>query len=154
MHARSSRPWLAIAGLATIAVAATATIAAAAPSAPSSVADHGGATRNDGDQTGAVRKAVVGGHARNVILLIGDGMGDSEITSARNYAEGAAGRFASQASTSATAQSFVTAQPGQLLLRLYSRWKKIRSLGAMPSRRESPPAIALVNSQIWPDGRA
>ncbi|WP_114587703.1 alkaline phosphatase, partial [Microbacterium arborescens] len=29
-----------------------------------------------------------------VILLIGDGMGDSEITIARNYAEGAAGEFA------------------------------------------------------------
>jgi hypothetical protein len=36
----------------------------------------------------------VGGHARNVILLIGDGMGDSEITVARNDAEGAAGRLA------------------------------------------------------------
>jgi alkaline phosphatase/streptomycin-6-phosphatase len=33
-------------------------------------------------------------HARNVILLIGDGMGDSEITIARNYALGAAGRLA------------------------------------------------------------
>ena len=32
--------------------------------------------------------------ARNVILLIGDGMGDSEITIARNYALGAAGRLA------------------------------------------------------------
>jgi alkaline phosphatase len=32
-------------------------------------------------------------HARNVILLIGDGMGDSEITLARNYARGAAGYF-------------------------------------------------------------
>ena len=31
--------------------------------------------------------------ARNVILLIGDGMGDSEITLARNYARGAAGYF-------------------------------------------------------------
>jgi alkaline phosphatase len=30
---------------------------------------------------------------RNVILLIGDGMGDSEITIARNYAVGAAGRL-------------------------------------------------------------
>lgn len=30
---------------------------------------------------------------RNVILLIGDGMGDSEITVARNYAEGAGGYF-------------------------------------------------------------
>ena len=36
----------------------------------------------------------IGGRAHNVILLIGDGMGDSEITIARNYAEGAAGRFA------------------------------------------------------------
>jgi len=32
--------------------------------------------------------------ARNVILLIGDGMGDSEITSARNYHVGAGGRLA------------------------------------------------------------
>ncbi|PLK81094.1 alkaline phosphatase, partial [Klebsiella pneumoniae] len=31
--------------------------------------------------------------AKNVILLIGDGMGDSEITAARNYAEGAGGFF-------------------------------------------------------------
>ena len=53
----------------------------------------GGATRVTGDQTAAVQKATVKGKARNVILLIGDGMGDSEITLARNYAEGAAGRF-------------------------------------------------------------
>jgi alkaline phosphatase/streptomycin-6-phosphatase len=32
--------------------------------------------------------------ARNIILFIGDGMGDSEITIARNYAVGAAGRLA------------------------------------------------------------
>ncbi|MFE9413209.1 alkaline phosphatase [Streptomyces sp. NPDC006704] len=31
--------------------------------------------------------------ARNVILLIGDGMGDSDITAARNYAVGAEGRL-------------------------------------------------------------
>ena len=31
--------------------------------------------------------------ARNVILIIGDGMGQQEITAARNYLEGAAGRF-------------------------------------------------------------
>lgn len=43
-----------------------------------------------GDRTTAVRAAVQGGKARNVILLIGDGMGDSEITIARNYAKGAA----------------------------------------------------------------
>lgn len=32
-------------------------------------------------------------HAKNVILLIGDGMGDSEITAARNFAHGAGGFF-------------------------------------------------------------
>ncbi len=57
------------------------------------LADHGGAQRLDGDQTSAVDAAIDGGRAKNVILLIGDGMGDSEITVARNYAEGAAGRF-------------------------------------------------------------
>ena len=31
--------------------------------------------------------------AKNVILLIGDGMGDSEITAARNFAHGAGGAF-------------------------------------------------------------
>jgi alkaline phosphatase len=48
----------------------------------------------NGDRTSAVRSAIKGGTARNVILLIGDGMGDSEITIARNYAKGAAGRLA------------------------------------------------------------
>ena len=38
-----------------------------------------------------LRQAIDTGKARNVILLIGDGMGTSEITSARNYAVGAAG---------------------------------------------------------------
>ncbi|GAA0354663.1 alkaline phosphatase [Actinoallomurus spadix] len=47
-----------------------------------------------GDRTDSVRAAIKGGRARNVILLIGDGMGDSEITIARNYAKGAAGRLA------------------------------------------------------------
>ena len=56
--------------------------------------DHGGAARNDGDQTAAIRESIVDGPAKNVILLIGDGMGDSEITVARNYAEGAAGELA------------------------------------------------------------
>ncbi len=50
--------------------------------------------RIDGDQSAAVRDAVNASGAKNVILLIGDGMGDSEITAARNYAEGAAGSFA------------------------------------------------------------
>ncbi|MEO6999163.1 MAG: alkaline phosphatase [Terracoccus sp.] len=46
------------------------------------------------DNTSAARQSIVGGKARSVILLIGDGMGDSEITIARNYQVGAAGRLA------------------------------------------------------------
>ncbi|BCJ42045.1 alkaline phosphatase [Actinoplanes ianthinogenes] len=46
------------------------------------------------DNTRAAKHAIQGGTARNVILLIGDGMGDSEITIARNYQVGANGRLA------------------------------------------------------------
>lgn len=53
----------------------------------------GGARRLQGDQTQALKDSLKTGRARNVILLIGDGMGDSEITAARNYAEGAGGFF-------------------------------------------------------------
>ncbi|MBI3216327.1 MAG: alkaline phosphatase [Mycobacterium sp.] len=53
----------------------------------------GGARRLDGDQTHAIRDAVGDAKARNIILLIGDGMGDSEITIARNYEKGAGGFF-------------------------------------------------------------
>lgn len=54
---------------------------------------NGGARRINGDQSDAVRDAISNSKAKNVILLIGDGMGDSEITAARNVAEGAAGSF-------------------------------------------------------------
>ncbi|MBI3223641.1 MAG: alkaline phosphatase [Mycolicibacterium cosmeticum] len=53
----------------------------------------GGARRFDGDQSGAIRDAINASGAKNVILLIGDGMGDSEITLARNYDRGAGGFF-------------------------------------------------------------
>lgn len=66
-------------------------LAGAAVSGP--LSEHGGARRLAGDQSTAVKNAIDKGRAQNVILLIGDGMGDSEITSARNYAHGAAGRF-------------------------------------------------------------
>ncbi|MFI6565036.1 alkaline phosphatase [Streptomyces sp. NPDC050534] len=39
------------------------------------------------------KNAIQGGKAKNVILLIGDGMGDSEITLARDYTVGANGRL-------------------------------------------------------------
>jgi alkaline phosphatase len=49
------------------------------------------------DRTSDARKAIIGGQARNVIMLLGDGMGDSEITIARNYQVGANGRLAMDA---------------------------------------------------------
>ncbi len=67
--ADTSLPPLA-AGLTTIAVAVSA-VASAAGYGPSV-------------HTADAREQIVGGKARNVILLIGDGMGDSEITLARN----------------------------------------------------------------------
>lgn len=51
----------------------------------------GGARRLSADQTAALRESLSDKPAKNIILLIGDGMGDSEITAARNYAEGAGG---------------------------------------------------------------
>jgi alkaline phosphatase len=53
----------------------------------------GGARRLPGDMRATYAKLGADGEVRNVILLIGDGMGDSEITLARNYAEGAGGYF-------------------------------------------------------------
>ncbi len=55
---------------------------------------QGGAAREDGDQTQLIRDSLRTGKVKNVILLIGDGMGDSEITVARNYLKGAGGFFA------------------------------------------------------------
>src|SRR5690242_9330408 len=54
---------------------------------------NGGAARLGANQTDTIRNAISGSGARNVILLIGDGMGDSEITVARNYEQGPGGFF-------------------------------------------------------------
>jgi alkaline phosphatase len=53
-----------------------------------------GTAADDQDRSDTVRNAVTSGAARDVILFIGDGMGDSEITAARNYAVGPGGRLA------------------------------------------------------------
>ena len=55
----------------------------------------GGARRLSGDTSASYRALAAADDAKvhNVILFIGDGMGDSEITMARNYAEGAGGFF-------------------------------------------------------------
>lgn len=58
------------------------------------LSDPGGARRTQGDRSAAYRALAVDADqadVRNVILMIGDGMGDSEITIARNYAQGAGG---------------------------------------------------------------
>src|SRR4051794_13365197 len=78
-----------VAGLMLVTAVAGAGLASAAPGLD--LSDHGGARRLSGDNSSTVAKAIDKGRAHNVILLIGDGMGDSEITSARNYAYGAAG---------------------------------------------------------------
>lgn len=57
------------------------------------ITEKGGATRLSGDQVNALKKEMEKHQVKNVILFIGDGMGDSEITIARNYAEGAGGAF-------------------------------------------------------------
>lgn len=90
VRASSTATAAAVAALALFALSAVPASAAT----PDDVTSHGGAARNDGDMTQALRDSIVSGTAKNVILLIGDGMGDSEITVARNYAEGAGGRFA------------------------------------------------------------
>lgn len=78
--------------VATAAVAALALSPVAAFAAtPANVAQNGGAARSIDDSTQLLLDSVEAGPAKNVILLIGDGMGDSEITSARNYAYGAGG---------------------------------------------------------------
>ena len=45
------------------------------------------------DRTREAQSALHGGKAKNVIFFLGDGMGDSEVTSARYYQYGAAGRL-------------------------------------------------------------
>ncbi|MHC5224776.1 alkaline phosphatase [Ignatzschineria sp. LJL83] len=53
-----------------------------------------GATRLSNTQISDLKEEMKKHDVQNVILFIGDGMGDSEITIARNYAEGAGGYFA------------------------------------------------------------
>ncbi|MGW4489302.1 alkaline phosphatase [Amycolatopsis sp. NPDC004368] len=82
------RKWL-TAGALGAALIAAAPVALATPD----TSDTAARTASTGDRTQEVRNAIEGGTARNVILFIGDGMGQSEITAARNYERGAAGRL-------------------------------------------------------------
>jgi len=96
-HTMSSTTRRTRAALATGAMALAASVAllpgAAFAATPADVAENGGAARSSDDSTQALLDSVQAGPAKNVILLIGDGMGDSEITSARNYQYGAGGEL-------------------------------------------------------------
>lgn len=76
-----------------IATSAVAEDAQYSRAATGDVTEHGGARRLTGDQTEALKASLSNSTVKNVILLIGDGMGDSEITAARNQARGAGGFF-------------------------------------------------------------
>lgn len=78
-------------GAAATAVAIAAATVVIAPMAAGAV--EGLVAASGPDRSGDVKAAITSSRATNVILLIGDGMGDSEITIARNYAYGAAGRL-------------------------------------------------------------
>ncbi|MGA8987029.1 alkaline phosphatase [Aeromicrobium sp.] len=78
---------------AAVAAALVGASAAGAIGVGQDLSSTGGAARLSGDQSKSIEAAVDSSRADNVILFIGDGMGDSEITSARNYAHGAAGRL-------------------------------------------------------------
>ncbi|WP_292970944.1 alkaline phosphatase [Pantoea sp. UBA4549] len=88
-------PLLTVSLLATFtATAAVADVTTYNRAATGDLTQHGGARRLSSDQTEALKASLSNKTAKNVILLIGDGMGDSEITAARNLAMGAGGFFA------------------------------------------------------------
>lgn len=88
-------PLLSVSLLATLtATAAVADVTTYNRAATGDLTQHGGARRLSSDQTEALKASLSNKTAKNVILLIGDGMGDSEITAARNLAMGAGGFFA------------------------------------------------------------
>jgi alkaline phosphatase len=89
---RRARAALALGAVATAgSLAFTLGSAAAIEGDPPDLSANGGAARSPDDSTQLLLDSIKDGPAKNVILLIGDGMGDSEITSARDYAYGAAG---------------------------------------------------------------
>lgn len=63
------------------------------PSSKGDVRLFAGATRLKQERTAALKASLSNGTVKNVILFIGDGTSESEITAARNYAEGASGYF-------------------------------------------------------------
>lgn len=82
----------AIAALASVATLGA--LAAPALAADTTYSPNGKSVAELAQHGGAQRIAAIGNkNAKNVVLFIGDGMGDSEITVARDYLKGANGRF-------------------------------------------------------------
>ena len=83
----------AIAAFASVATLGALAVPALADSA-STYSPNGKSVAELAQHGGAQRIAAIGNKsAKNVVLFIGDGMGDSEITVARNYLEGVNGHF-------------------------------------------------------------
>ena len=75
-------------------VATLGALAAPALAADTTYSPNGKSVAELAQHGGAQRIAAIGNkNAKNVVLFIGDGMGDSEITVARDYLKGANGRF-------------------------------------------------------------
>lgn len=82
----------AIAALASVATLGA--LAAPALAADTTYSPNGKSVAELAQHGGAQRIAAIGNKkAKNVVLFIGDGMGDSEITVARDYLKGANGHF-------------------------------------------------------------
>ncbi|MHA3079038.1 alkaline phosphatase [Acinetobacter sp. ANC 5502] len=64
-----------------------------APHAKGQLDQFSGATRLTAERSEALKASISSRHVKHVILFIGDGTSDSEITIARNYVEGAGGYF-------------------------------------------------------------
>ncbi|PVZ86832.1 alkaline phosphatase [Serratia sp. S1B] len=64
-----------------------------APHAKGQLDQFLGATRLTAERSEALKASISSRHVKHVILFIGDGTSDSEITIARNYVEGAGGYF-------------------------------------------------------------
>ena len=106
MPIRASRTATAIGALALTGLL-VAGAAGAANARPALTPDQPGGAARHADQTKVSRElkdALSDGRVENVILLIGDGMGDSEITIARDYLVGAGGTLPGIDSLPATGQ--------------------------------------------------
>ena len=76
------------------------------------------------------------GAVRNVILLIGDGMGDSEITIARNYEVGADGRLVMDTFPfTGAVTTYAVEESNPSISKLCSRFRRIRN--SMVNRRKN-----------------